>query len=204
MRDFTAGLMAVLLLPVGARAVDTTTVFNEVMYHPAATDQPEWIELHNEMAVNMDLTGWRLTGGVNFTFPANTTISAGGYLVVASNPSALQASAGITGVLGPWTGSLDNGSETITLRNAIDREMDDFRQTELQFTTLVDDGAVFFLNGVEVTRVNMATGAADGTTRAASEVQNATVSAPLVLPGANLVQGANVLSVSVHRERRPN
>jgi len=133
--------LAVLLLPLAARAVDTTTVFNEVMYHPAGADDPEWIELHNEMAVNMDLSGWRITGGVNFTFPAGTTIAAGGYMVVASNPAALQASAGITGVLGPWTGSLDNGSEMITLRNAIDREMDEFHYEDSGCFPVAPDGS---------------------------------------------------------------
>jgi len=73
-------------------------------------------------------------------------------------------------------------------------------RTDLQLTTLIDDGAVGFLNGVKVTRINMPGGAADGTTRAAAEVSNATVSDPVTLPTANLVQGANVLSVSVHRE----
>ncbi|MES2571143.1 MAG: lamin tail domain-containing protein, partial [Verrucomicrobiota bacterium] len=83
-----------------ARAVDTTTVFNEVMYHPANAAEPEWIELHNQMAVNMDLSGWRITGGIDFTFPNGTAIAAGGHLVVASNPDALQARTGLIGVLG--------------------------------------------------------------------------------------------------------
>ena len=37
---------------------DSTVVFNEIMYHPA-TNEPalEWIELHNQMAVSMDISG---------------------------------------------------------------------------------------------------------------------------------------------------
>ncbi len=102
-----------------ARAVDTTTVFNEVMYHPAGAGGAEWIELHNQMAVDMDLSGWEITGGVNFTFPADTTIAAGGYLVVSSDAAA------VPGSIGPWTGSLDNSGETIRLKNLTGRTMDE-------------------------------------------------------------------------------
>ena len=126
MRATLLTLLAAGLLPIGLQAVDTTTVFNEVMYHPARASDAEWIELHNVMAVDMDLSGWRITGGVNFRFPEGTTIRAGGFLLVASHPAALQSSAGISGVLGPWTGALNNSSETIRLVNRIGRVMDDF------------------------------------------------------------------------------
>src|SRR5690606_32750812 len=117
-------LSAVFLLPLTTRAIDTTTVFTEVMYHPAGAADAEWIELHNQMAVNMDLSGWRITGGVNYTFTEGTTITAGGYVLVASNPTGLHAQSGVAGVLGPWTGALSNASETIRLVNRIGREMD--------------------------------------------------------------------------------
>ena len=73
-------------------ALDSTVVFNEIMYNPAGADETlEWVELHNQMGVNMDLSGWRLDGGVGFPFPNGTTLARGGYLVIASNPAALQA-----------------------------------------------------------------------------------------------------------------
>lgn len=101
-----------LFLTAGiARPADATAVFNEVMYHPADTASPEWIELRNVLSVNLDLSGWQITGGVNFAFPAGTVLASGGYLVVsntAGNPPA---------ALGPWTGSLANEGETIRLRN---------------------------------------------------------------------------------------
>ena len=142
MRSIRPCLLA-LLVPLAARAIDATTTINEVMYHPPAAGDAEWIELHNQMAVNMDLSGWRITGGVNFTFPNGTTIAAGGHLVVASDPAALQTSAGITGVLGPWTGALDNGSETTRLGNRIGREMDRFEyQDSGRFPVAADGGGV--------------------------------------------------------------
>ena len=48
------------------RVLDSTVVFNEIMYHPPADEdgQLEWIELHNQLAVDMDVSDWRLAGGV--------------------------------------------------------------------------------------------------------------------------------------------
>lgn len=107
-----------LLLPVRALA-DSTVVFNEVMYHPNATNeaQLEWVELHNQMAVDMDLSGWSLTGGVQFTFAEGTVIGGGKYLLVASSPTMLTAATGATNVLGPFTGRLGNAGDTLNLRN---------------------------------------------------------------------------------------
>ena len=101
-----------------AKAIDSSAVFNEIMYHPATPAGAEWIELHNQMAVNLDLSGWRLAGGVNFTFPAGTTLTAGGYLLVSERPASLPGS------LGPWTGSLDNSGESLQLKNVSGRTMD--------------------------------------------------------------------------------
>src|SRR6267142_6430725 len=88
-----------ILAPTAAFA-DTVLVFNEIMYHPA-TNEPamEWVELHNQEAVDVDLTGWSLDGGIHFTFVSNTIVRGNGYLVIASSPSALMAASGLTGVL---------------------------------------------------------------------------------------------------------
>ena len=79
-RTYLVAVAALLAWRLPAGAIDSTTVINEVMYHPALPGGAEWIELHNQMAVNMDLSEWQMTGGVNFTFPAGTVIKAGGYL----------------------------------------------------------------------------------------------------------------------------
>ena len=50
-----------------------------------ADTHPDWIELHNAGSSAADLTGWSLTDDGNprkFVFPAGTSLSAGGYLVV--------------------------------------------------------------------------------------------------------------------------
>jgi hypothetical protein len=119
------GAMFCLGSLVALRA-DTVVVFNEVMYHPAI-DEPhfEWVELCNQNAVDVDLSGWRLSDGIDYTFPNGTTIKGGGYLVVALSPANLLAG-GVTNALGPYSGRLSNGGERIRLRDINDRVMDSF------------------------------------------------------------------------------
>lgn len=47
----------------------------------------EFIELFNDGARAEDLSGWRFTSGISYTFPAGTLLPAGGYLAVAENPN---------------------------------------------------------------------------------------------------------------------
>jgi len=62
--------------------MDGTVVFNEIMYHPLGaptTEQSlEWVELHSQMAVDVDLSGWSIQGGIQYTFPEGTLIRGGG------------------------------------------------------------------------------------------------------------------------------
>lgn len=101
-----------------ACARDAATVFNEVMYHAPGSDV-EWIELANLMSADMDLSGWRISGGIDYVFPEGTVIEAGGYVVVAGDPGS------VPGALGPWSGRLANGGELIRLHNVSGRIMDE-------------------------------------------------------------------------------
>lgn len=116
-------IVAFLMAGVSAaQAFDTIVVFNEINYNPLTVgEDAEWIELHNQQGVNVDLSGWRLSGGVEFAFPTNTVIPGKGYLVIARNPAA----SGVPGAMGPWTGGLDNGGETLRLRDISGRIMDE-------------------------------------------------------------------------------
>ncbi len=105
---------------------DSIVTFNEIMYNPvrSSDEELEWVEVHNQMAINMDLTGWRLSGGMAYQFPDGTVIPGNGYLVVAANPEALQEATGFAEALGPFEGRLDNAGEEIELRNNSNRIMD--------------------------------------------------------------------------------
>src|SRR5262245_12480278 len=58
-------------------AAPGSIAFTELLYHPASADEAEWIELHNPMALDMDLSGWSLAEGVAYTFPEGTVLGAG-------------------------------------------------------------------------------------------------------------------------------
>ena len=119
---------AVLLfcaIPLAARA-DSVVVFNEIMYHPATNEVAlEWVELYNQNAVDVDLGGWRLSGGVDYAFPVGTVLEGGGHLVVAVSPATLTVQAGSGNVLGPFTGRLSNSGERLRLCDLADRVMDE-------------------------------------------------------------------------------
>ena len=103
------------------------------MYNPPGPDDTlEWIELHNQMTVDIDLSEWSIQGGVEFEFPAGTTLPGGGYLVVARAPAVLAAATGFADAMGPLGGQLANGGEQLTLHNKGDRVMDavDYRDDD--------------------------------------------------------------------------
>ena len=89
------GLVAVAFSHAFA-GVDSVVTFNEIHYHPADSQKAgEWMELKNQNSVDVDLSGWRLDGGVDYVFPAGTVMRGGKYLVIAANPPALMAAAGL-------------------------------------------------------------------------------------------------------------
>jgi hypothetical protein len=114
------------LEPLEARLVlDSALVFNEIMYNPAgSSEQLEWVELANQLALDLDISGWKLSGGIDYEFPPSTVVKAGGFVVVAADPAALAAESGFGAALGPYVGRLSNEGERIELRNNSVRLMD--------------------------------------------------------------------------------
>src|SRR5262245_40962205 len=119
--------LAVFWLPVSGLEAQ---VLNEIMFHPREESAPgvedkrqEWIELYNENADPVDLSGYTFTRGISFTFPAGTYLEGRSYLVVCANEAAVRATYGITNTIGNWSGTtaLDNSGETITLANVSGR-----------------------------------------------------------------------------------
>lgn len=110
-----------LLAPLAAFATTAAELtMTELHYHPAS-GQPaeEFLELHNVSASPVNLSGWRLGRGVQFTFPA-ITVPPGGFLVVAADTNAFAAThTGLSvPVVGNWTGSLSDRGESVELLNA--------------------------------------------------------------------------------------
>ncbi len=116
-------------------------VINEIMFHPVAwfgtnaSENPdeEYLELLNITGSALPLydlaaptNGWKLTGGVDFTFPPATVLPAGGFALVVSFDPAIDAGALANFrakynlatnvvILGPYRGRLDNAGEVIAL-----------------------------------------------------------------------------------------
>ncbi len=98
----------------------TGLVISEIMYHPAARSDGkdvEFVEIYNSQPFFEDISNFRLSGEVDFTFPPGTKISARSYLVVAKLPADVQSVYGIGGVFGPYEKSLKNSSGVVRLRN---------------------------------------------------------------------------------------
>jgi len=100
-------------------------VISEIMYHPVSEDElDEFLELYNTTARKVSLKGWFFSKGVEYTF-GDVSIDAGAYLVVARDAARITSKYGITNVVGDWMGALDDGGETIRLKDAADMTMDE-------------------------------------------------------------------------------
>jgi hypothetical protein len=114
----------------------TSVVISEVMFHPndpTGTNENtllEYVELFNSTAAPVGLHdtngSWRINGGVGFNLPPDTTISAGGTLLLVNfaptdttSSNAFRNAYGITGpgltLLGPYSGKLGNRSDRVAL-----------------------------------------------------------------------------------------
>ncbi|MFP6632214.1 MAG: lamin tail domain-containing protein, partial [Planctomycetota bacterium] len=76
-------------------SADSVVVFNEIQYHPATREaELEWVELYNQMAVDVDISGWYLSDAVFYQFPEGTIVPGGEYVVVAVNPAEVEREGG--------------------------------------------------------------------------------------------------------------
>ncbi|HUF63679.1 MAG TPA: lamin tail domain-containing protein [Verrucomicrobiales bacterium] len=118
-------LASVLASPLVLQAGQVA--FTEIMYQPAG-ELPEFIEITNLTSTPLDMEGWILEGGVELAFPEfsagapqNHFLHAFERLVVTgADESTFRVSYIVppnVRVMGPWTGSLDDRGERITLRD---------------------------------------------------------------------------------------
>jgi hypothetical protein len=99
--------------------------FGEVEFDPASGDQnEEFIQIVNTGAAAVDVSGWRISGGIEFRFQAGTVIPANSSLYVSPDVRAFRArSTGPTGgqglfVQGNYAGHLSNLGQTLQLITA--------------------------------------------------------------------------------------
>jgi hypothetical protein len=134
----------------------------EIMYHPQSPpsgtfgdEEFEYIEVRNIGATPLNVQGYRLKGGVDFTFP-NLTLTAGQRVMVVHNRAAFQQRYGpgpvvageYTNVLSSVDGtretnSLDNAGERLVLEGPLREPILDFEYDDAWYP--VTDGLGFSL-----------------------------------------------------------
>lgn len=92
---------------------------------PYAEGEEEWLEIYNRGSSPVNLTGWKIDGGISYNFPVNTTLAAGEYLVVAKNAGTLSTKHPAASILGNYSGRLGNGGDLITLIDAVGNPADE-------------------------------------------------------------------------------
>ncbi|MCB9544517.1 MAG: lamin tail domain-containing protein [Myxococcales bacterium] len=100
----------------GTTRTGGVVVINELAFEGEARS---WIELANPLALDVDLSGWSLSGDVGFSFPDGTLLPSGGFLVVAGDPAA------VPGAIGPLAGTLDADRGEVVLLSNSGRRMDE-------------------------------------------------------------------------------
>ena len=76
--------------------LDSTTVFNEIMYNPGSFDGAEnleFVELYNTGGGAVDLSDWCFDG-IDFCFTPGASIAAGQYLVLSPDAASFQTTYG--------------------------------------------------------------------------------------------------------------
>jgi len=107
---------------------DSVVVFNEIHYQPSTEGtRREWIELENQLSVDVDISGWSIQEDARFRFPEGSVIFARAQLVIARDPDWLRSTSGGTNVMGPLEGSLPDTQGRLVLRNNHGRLMDEIR-----------------------------------------------------------------------------
>ncbi|HKQ36748.1 MAG TPA: lamin tail domain-containing protein [Verrucomicrobiae bacterium] len=123
-------------------------VISEIMYHPVGygdgvdNSVEEYIELHNPTTnavplydINAPENTWRVRGGVDFNFPTNQTLAAGGFALLVNfnltNTPVLDAFRSRYGlspsvpIYGPYDGRLNNAGDSVRLQKPDAPTLDD-------------------------------------------------------------------------------
>ncbi|MBN2475332.1 MAG: lamin tail domain-containing protein [Pirellulales bacterium] len=104
-----------------------------------------------------------------------------------------------SGLPAPKNTPLTLGATTYYFRSHFQLDAHPASVTQLDLRTVIDDGAIIYLNGVEVYRLGMPEGAVGHSTFAGRGVGDASFEGPFTIPTEHLVPGDNVLAVEVHQ-----
>ncbi|MEK0448137.1 MAG: hypothetical protein RL088_405 [Verrucomicrobiota bacterium] len=142
----TSRLVSSYTTPSAPTAAQQSLRVTELMFAPTAptaaelvaapatvASDYEYIELQNISATTLDVSGARFTSGVDFTFPAATTLAPGQRILLVANSAAFAARYGAIPVAGVFTGTLDNSGDRLRIEDSVGEMVLDFSYNELWF-----------------------------------------------------------------------
>ena len=95
-------------------------LITEIMYNDlSSSDSLEYFEIYNNGSSTVNIGGMKVTEGIEYTFPANTMMNAGDYLVIAKESALVNSVFGISGTLQWTSGGLKNSGEDIAIENSV-------------------------------------------------------------------------------------
>ncbi|MGB2864948.1 MAG: lamin tail domain-containing protein [Sedimentisphaerales bacterium] len=115
----------------------------ELMYHASAGSSYDYIELQNVSETTLNLTGVRLSDGIDFTF-GQMMLEPGRHIVVVRNLTAFRSTYGTgVNVAGEYSGNLSNGGERIVLSlpSPLDVAILRFEYTDAWYPATDGDGS---------------------------------------------------------------
>jgi len=124
------------------KGVSETLKFNEIYYHPSdlqgAEQNFEFIEIINISSKQIDLSGIRITGGVDFIFSEGSFAKPGEIILIASNRFSY---ASLPGQVYSWKpGLLSNNSATLKLVTSSGNLLDEVTYTDASPWPALADG----------------------------------------------------------------
>ncbi len=109
----------------------TNILINEIMYAPNSFwggQYNEWIELYNQGASSVDITGWAITdidaGETKNRNITSATVPASGYIILAKSDDKFSSNYTVTCNVVKVSFVLNNDNDTITLLDANGKQMD--------------------------------------------------------------------------------
>lgn len=125
-------------------------VINKINYNPLGatsteSDNLEFVEIKNTSISNVNLTGLYFKElGLSYQFPANSSVSGGGSIYLASNAAAFQAKYGIP-AFGQFTRNLSNSSQKIVLADGFGNTIDSVEYFDASPWPIEADGTGSYL-----------------------------------------------------------
>ena len=129
---FSITIYILFLWPLNLNA---QIIITEVMYNPDGTDSGrEWVEIYNSGSESVDITDYKLLeNGTNHRLSAhnpsdvdNLIVNAGGYAIIADNPTKFLIDYSNKGLIIDSAFSLKNTGEEISIVDSLDQVIDSF------------------------------------------------------------------------------